>query len=164
MSLTLQPPLFGVQQATLTSDDYYTPAWVFEQMGLTFDLDVCAPPGGIEWIPAARHYTQADDGLSQPWDGRVWMNPPYSDCAPWIRRFIDHGNGVCLVQVSRAGHGAAIWDSADGIMFAGTFAFVEPAGFKRTHHGRPGEIFMPVWFAAFGDECVEAIGRLGRVR
>jgi hypothetical protein len=164
MTVACQPRLFGLPQQELTSDDYYTPAWVFERMGITFDLDVCAPPGGIEWIPAAHYFTQEDDGLAQPWTGRVWMNPPYSDCAPWIRRFIEHRNGVCLVQVSRAAHGAAMWDAADAIMFAGTFAFVEPLGFQRTHHGRPGEIFMPVWFAAFGDECVDAISNLGVVR
>lgn len=71
MTVALQPPLFGVQQAERTSDDYYTPAWVFERMGVEFDLDVCAPPGGIPWIPAKRYFTQEDDGLSQPWDGLV---------------------------------------------------------------------------------------------
>lgn len=63
----VQPALFGAPQTALTSDDYYTPAWVFERLGITFDLDVCAPPGGIPWIPAARYYTMEDDGLAQPW-------------------------------------------------------------------------------------------------
>ena len=49
-----QDRLFAVQQEQLTSDDYYTPAWVFERMGIEFDLDVAAPPGGIPWIPAKR--------------------------------------------------------------------------------------------------------------
>src|SRR5690606_35780948 len=52
------------------SDDYYTPAWLFDALGLTFDLDVASPPGGVEWVPAARFYTVEDDGLSQPWTGR----------------------------------------------------------------------------------------------
>lgn len=33
----VQPALFGAAQTQLTSDDYYTPAWLFERMGLTFD-------------------------------------------------------------------------------------------------------------------------------
>ena len=41
-----QAVLFGAEQSELTSDDYYTPAWVFERMGIEFDLDPCAPPGG----------------------------------------------------------------------------------------------------------------------
>jgi hypothetical protein len=162
--VAIQPVLFGLEQTAKTSDDYYTPPWVFERMGLDFDLDVCAPPGGIPWVPALRHFSMVDDGLAQEWTGRVWMNPPFSKAAPWIKRFIDHADGVCLVQVSRSGYGPALWDAADAIMFAGTLAFIEPAGFARTHHGKPGEIFMPVWFAAFGEECVEAISRLGRMR
>ena len=41
------PPLFELGQTQLTSDDYYTPAWVFERMDINFDIDVCAPPGGV---------------------------------------------------------------------------------------------------------------------
>ena len=108
-----QPRLFTVQQEQLTSDDYYTPAWVFERMGIEFDLDVCAPPGGIPWIPAKRYSTQADDGLLQPWEGRVWMNPPWSGTSPWARKFIEHRNGVCLVPHAKSKWHLELWQAAD---------------------------------------------------
>ena len=113
---TVQPPLFGVQQAERTSDDYYTPAWVFERMGVEFDLDVCAPPGGIPWIPAKRYFTQEDDGLSQPWEGLVWMNPPYSEPGPWVARFLAHSNGVCLIPASNGRWFFDLWQSADAMV------------------------------------------------
>jgi ParB family chromosome partitioning protein len=28
--------------------------------------------------PQCRHYTKADNGLTKPWHGRVWLNPPFS--------------------------------------------------------------------------------------
>ena len=154
----VQPRLFGVEQQALTSDDYYTPPWVFERMGLDFDLDVCAPPGGIPWIPARRFFTMADDGLSQPWEGRVWMNPPYSNTTPWAARFIDHCDGIALVAPSRSHWWGTLWDSAHGIADSGMFRFI------RGSDGKLANGFMPVVFAAFGDECVEAISRLGTVR
>jgi hypothetical protein len=153
----VQPRLFGSPQTASTSNDYYTPAWVFERMGITFDLDVCAPPGGIPWIPAARHFTMEDDGLSQPWEGRVWMNCPYSEAVKWVPRFIEHGHGVALLPHAKSSWHPAIWRAADGI---GTpdqrVNFIS----ERTN----GEVMYPLFFAAFGAECVEAISRLGRVR
>jgi hypothetical protein len=150
------PRLFAVEQEQLTSDDYYTPAWVFERMGIEFDLDVCAPPGGIPWIPAKRYYTQADDGLVAPWEGRVWMNPPYSQPTPWVEKFIQHRLGVALLPHSASPWHVSLWDSAD--------AWVAVARFQFTSLVRNGWAFMPVFFAAFGDECVDAISRLGVVR
>lgn len=146
--------LFPLAQEVLTSDDYYTPHSVFEAMAITFDMDVCAPPGGIAHIPAARYLTQAEDGLATPWEGRVWMNPPFSKPTPWVRKFIAHANGVCLVPHAKSRWHIELMESADGICVpgAGYFDFIG------------GSIFMPIWFAAFGDECVEAIGRLGVVR
>ena len=54
-----------------TTVDWYTPSWVFERLGLNFDLDPCQPPEGISWIPATVRYTEAEDGLTSPWFGRV---------------------------------------------------------------------------------------------
>lgn len=46
-------------------------------------------------VPAVRKWTKSDDGLSMPWEGRVWMNPPFSRPEPWVDKFIAHRNGVC---------------------------------------------------------------------
>jgi hypothetical protein len=159
--IAVQPRLFGLPQQELTSDDCYTPPVVFESMGIEFDLDVCAPPGGVPWIPAKRYFTQEDDGATQPWEGRVWMNPPYSDIWPWVRRFAAHKNGVALLPCAKSKWLNFIWELADAVAVGrngGEIVFVSPGTNK------PMRIFYPIIFAAFGDECVEAIGRLGVVR
>jgi DNA N-6-adenine-methyltransferase (Dam) len=38
-----------------------------------FDLDVAATAANTK---CAQYYSEADDGLSQPWQGTVWLNPP----------------------------------------------------------------------------------------
>ena len=48
-----------------------------------FDLDVAAAPHNAK---AREFYTRADDGLALPWTGRVWCNPPYSDCGAWVQK------------------------------------------------------------------------------
>jgi hypothetical protein len=152
----LQQTLLSVEQTQTTSDDYYTPAWVFEALGLTFDLDVCAPPGGVLWVPASRYFTKADDGLSQPWEGRVWMNPPYSDPTPWVERFVLHRDGICLVPSSNGRWQDLLWKAVDGICLGEpSLQFVGSLG-----AGIPRRTF----FAAFGEECVKALHRVGHVR
>lgn len=146
-------PMFDAPQEQLTKDDYYTPKAVFDALDLTFDLDVCAPPGGVPWIPAARYYTKADDGLSQPWEGRVWMNPPYSEVTAWAHRFIAHGHGIALVSHAKSAWHPVLWDKADAVAFP--FHYFDFVG---------GSVPLPVWFVAFGDECVEALHRVGIVR
>ena len=64
------------------SDEWYTPRLIFETMGLQFDLDVAAPITGSPWVGASNFYSIEDDGLAQPWSGKVWMNPPYSKPSP----------------------------------------------------------------------------------
>jgi hypothetical protein len=148
--------LFVVPQEQLTRDDYYTPKWIFDRMGLTFDLDVSSPPGGIEWLPATRYFTQEDDGLVQPWSGRVWMNPPYSQSTPWVRKFIEHHHGVALLP-----HAKSAWHP---LLWATDAALVVPEAYFNFVGPSNGSIMLPVFFAAFGEECVEAISRLGAVR
>jgi len=35
---------------------------------------------------ALRYYDKTQNGLTLPWFGRVWCNPPYSDIAPWVTK------------------------------------------------------------------------------
>lgn len=80
------------------SIEWYTPKWMFDELGIDFDLDVCTKEGGIYWIPAKQHFHKEKDGLASEWKGRVWCNPPYGkETKVWLNKFCNHGNGIALV-------------------------------------------------------------------
>lgn len=155
--MALQPNLFGAEQSAVTKDDHYTPQWVFDALGLTFDIDVASPPGGIPWIPKLRYFTQADDGLAQPWEGRIWCNPPFSRPGPWADRMLEHGNGILLACVSKSHWMDRIWNSDAAITLM-------PNHLKFERPDQSAGISWPTFMAAFGDENKTALQRIGAVR
>ena len=84
-----------------TSDDWHTPPEIvaeFEQEFGAFDCDPCCRPTTAK---APLFYTKEDDGLAQPWCGRVWLNPPYSDPGPWLKKAGECvANGDCELVVA----------------------------------------------------------------
>ena len=62
------------------STEHYTPQYILDAviacMG-AIDLDPCSNSREIPNVPAAKHYTSQDNGLLQPWEGRVFLNPPF---------------------------------------------------------------------------------------
>ena len=89
---------FSHESPTNISKEWYTPSWIFDELGINFDIDVCSPEGGISWIPAKKYFTKTNCGLSQDWHGTVWCNPPYGRDTPvWLNKMSAHNNGVALV-------------------------------------------------------------------
>lgn len=140
------------------NDDYYTPKYIFKKLNIVFDLDVCAPKGGVEWIPAKHHYSIENDGLKQEWFGNIWCNPPYSSPSLWIEKFLDHRNGIGLVGVSNSKWFNRVWNEVDGLVF------MHPkVKFEHKFEGSK-VIFMPVVLIAIGASNVNAISNLGKIR
>lgn len=63
------------------SNEWYTPAQYVEAarevMG-DIDLDPASCAMANQTVKATHYYTKEDNGLSKPWYGRVWLNPPYA--------------------------------------------------------------------------------------
>ena len=148
-----QGQLFETPQETRTSDDYWTPKWIFDAIGLTFDLDVACPPEGPAHTPCHAYYTQADNGLTSPWHGRVFMNPPYSNASAWVNKWLDHGNGIAITVVGKSKWGDRLWTQSDGIVLL-----------KQDMHFVQGRIPWPIIVSAMGQDNAQALTPLGKVR
>ncbi len=70
-----------------------------------FDLDPCSPSSNPRRsnVRARVHYTMDDDGLSLPWYGNVFLNPPYGRTIPdWTAKAkseVQSGNAAIVVAV-----------------------------------------------------------------
>jgi hypothetical protein len=144
------------------TDEWLTPPEIIKSVG-SFDLDPCSPIHR-PWPTAAAHYTIMDDGLSRPWNGRVWLNPPYGpETGRWLRRLAEHDDGIALVFArteTEAFHRWG-WDVADAMLFLrGRLCFYTPAG--RPAPGNAGGPSVLIAYGAANAERLKTCGLRGR--
>lgn len=135
------------------SDEQSTPQEFFDGVNARyrFSLDVCATK---ENAKCSEYYTEAEDGLKQPWCGVVWCNPPYSDPSPWLKKAVEltarsYVTTVVLVRVDTStkwwhkyATQAMIWELVDRrLRFNGAKGSPNFASALL--------VFMPVWYLAF---------------
>ncbi|WP_081685720.1 DNA N-6-adenine-methyltransferase [Candidatus Solirubrobacter pratensis] len=141
------------------TNEWYTPPHVFEALGVEFSLDPCSPPEGVPWIPVKTWMSEADDGLSQRWFGRVWMNPPYGRVTgKWMHKLRDHGNGIALVfaRTDVKWWHETVRDADAVCLVAGRLTFVPGDGQKA-----PGNSGAPSALVAYGADNAEAVAQSG---
>jgi hypothetical protein len=146
------------QQCVGKSQVHLTPRWIVEAVG-PFDLDPCAATER-PWDCAARNYVEADDGLTLPWEGRVWLNPPFDryQVAKWMQKLADHGDGIALVHArTEAEWFQPVWHHASLILFLGKrLKFCRPDGSEQ-----PANSGAPAVLAAFGKVAAERLAASG---
>lgn len=91
--------------------EYYTPPSIVEAarrvLG-TIDLDPASSLVANQRVGASRIFSLEDNGLAQPWMGRVWLNHPFGRKTnrPWIAKIVseyERGNmseGICITFAS----------------------------------------------------------------
>lgn len=145
----------------MANDELYTPKWIFDKLGVIFELDVCAPKGGPLHTPAVDYYDIESDGLTADWYGRVWMNPPFSKPSVWVEKWLDHQNGIALLPLSgNSKWWANLWASDCAVVM------VPPnTGFINTQ-GEEQKIMYGISLWAIGETNITALkmSGLGRIR
>lgn len=138
-------------------EEWLTPPNIVKALG-PFDLDPCAPVKRL-FDTAAKHFTVEDNGLIQPWNGRVWLNPPYGDqTVLWMKRMAEHGNGIALIfaRTETATFFPWVWDHADAMLFMrGRVRFYNVNGEQGGTAGAPSVLI------AYGGGNSEALTRCG---
>ena len=128
----------GFKKSASYSDEWYTPKFIMDSLG-EFDLDPCAPSVPL-FKTAEIMYNEFDDGLTQKWEGRVWLNPPYSRplITKFMRRMTEHNRGTALIfsRTDTELFHTEVFGKASAVKFLkGRIKFLKPDG---TEAGSPG--------------------------
>ncbi|MBD2653114.1 hypothetical protein H6G45_06355 [Synechocystis sp. FACHB-383] len=171
---------------TKPTDENYTPNTkdqpildlVVEVLGV-IDLDPCA--NEAKTVPAKNHFTRDDDSLSCPWQGKTFLNPPYSKPLPFLKKLcigLDLElvpEAIALLKsgtVHNKGTGALIEQYATAICFWGAgknrrIGFINQHGEQKLaadfdcvlvyfglNYRRFRKVFKPFGHVVYGDRVI----------
>jgi ParB family transcriptional regulator, chromosome partitioning protein len=156
--------------ASENSDGWYTPSYIVEaarQVLGAIDLDPASCEAAQSVVQAATWYSKADDGLLQPWAGRVWCNPPYSAPTKWADKLIGHyhaGDVSAALMLTNSYTETGWWQrlATNGTMllFAGRLQFWHPE--KTSDRNRTGQTLC--YLGPHTDQFRAVFGRYGVIR
>ena len=101
-----------------------------------------------------------EDGLSQNWEGRVFLNPPYGQqTGKWLAKLADHGQGTALVfaRTETEMFVSQVWKKATALFFIhGRLHFYNPNGIRaKGNSGGPSVLI------AYGNQDAERLRNCG---
>ncbi len=150
-----------IERSVNTTNEWYTPIEIINQLGGVnrFDLDPCAPMEPL-YPTAKKMYNKQQNGLLLPWEGRVWLNPPYSrpEIELFMTKMVKHNNGIALLFNrcdSKMFH-ELIFPNMSGILFLRhRIKFLRPDG-SRAGSPACGSVLI-----AFGEDNARIVQECG---
>lgn len=162
-------PWFDLELEQVGDGDYYTNAKIIEAARATMghiDLDPASCIQANTVVKADQFFSALEDGLTQSWHGRIWLNPPFGQWDQWCPKLIDQlqmGNisQACVLVPARAATAKQVHPvvrRADAVFLPnGRIPFWGPKA------GTPDEGHPIFYIGANVDRFVEAFSSLGTV-
>ena len=137
-----------------TDNEWYTPPAEIELIRLALgggiDVDPCSNAHAQKTIKAGIHYTKENSGLNQPWEGTVFMNPPYSKglCQSFCEKLvseIEAGNITSAITLTNAGTDTSWFRTLQGactaMVFTKRIQFVKENG-EANDRNTKGQVYF----------------------
>lgn len=161
-AMTRSTGMGGHQSARMITDIWLTPPHIVKSLG-EFDLDPCSPVNR-PWDTAKTHYTILDNGLTLPWHGRVWLNPPYGrKMGAWLKKMARHGFGVSLIfaRTDTRDFQDLVFPHIYSMLFiSGRLTFYRDNGLPGQHNGGAPSVLLA--YSEYDSEALAESGINGR--
>lgn len=152
----------------VTTDDWHTPQDLIELCRTVLggiDTDPASSRSAQDRVRAGRWYGKEEDGLRNPWVGRVFLNPPFSSIGEWVTQACNSigadAEAICLVCHANtdAGwwHDLAAWPVA---FSRGRVHYLRD-GVPMTNAPRGSAVFLLGGDAAMARRFVKSFGGAG---
>lgn len=142
--------------------EWLTPPAILDAIGgaNSFDLDP-ATPAVQPWPTAKARYTELDDGLIQPWFGRVLLNPPYTSgiIGCWMEKMSRHSCGTAIIfaRTETDAFFRYVWEGSHALLFLrGRLNFHYPDGERAAKNAG-----APTVLCAYGERDMEILADCG---
>jgi hypothetical protein len=147
---------------------WLTPQWLINLIGMS-DLDPCGYKLNGEFVVkcARENYTLQDnqDGLSLPWFGTVYCNPPYVNMKKWLTKcreyYQETGNDVIVLMFVRSYSNyfqAEVQHCTGIVLVKGFISFLNEFGEEEWSARHPSCLI------AFGEGAFERIKRVSGLK
>jgi hypothetical protein len=161
----------GNKPLPTAKEDWYTPPRIIKLVedvfGGEIDVDPASCMKAQETVGARTFFTKQQDGLKQDWNGAAYLNAPFQDMEPWIKKLIVElgaGRTTSAIMVSNNYTETkwfhAVLECSEAICCTkGRIKFVDP-------EGNEAECFRGQFFYYFGprvDRFEEVFGDIGTV-
>ena len=152
--------------------EWYTPPRIIEAaravMG-TIDLDPASSQKAQETVGAETFFTAEDDGLSQPWAGRVFLNPPYDAklVGPFVEKLLSEPVDEAIILVNNATEtkwGQALLERADVVCFpSGRIQYLDSPEGRPKGSPLQGQMIIGIGVAIEGESFRREFQNIGAV-
>ena len=125
------------------NQEWETPDEIFHSLNheFHFTLDVCAL---FHNTKCEKYFTPDIDGLSQPWHGWCWMNPPFGNQGIWVKKAYEESQrGTTVVCLLPARTNTNWWHD---YCMKGEIRFIRGRPkFKGAKHGLPQPLAIVIF-------------------
>lgn len=152
------------------NNEWYTPEKYIEMARAVLgeiELDPASSETANKTVKADCFYTEQDDGLSRPWHGKVWMNPPYGTdlIGKFTEKFADEymagsiTEGIVLVNnATETAWFSYLVEAAAAVVFPhGRIKYYSPT--KESNAPLQGQAF--IYFGLNPEKFLEVFGGVG---
>jgi len=139
-------------------DSWRTPPELYARLDEEFHFGLDAACTRENCLAPAGLYDGEYDALAVPWVGfgAVWLNPPYSNVRPWLRKAREAGRRVPVVCLVTSDTGCRWWqeyvavDASEVRFLVGRMRFLRPDGTTNASRSSRGEVARASALVVYG--------------